>query len=64
MAEVEAGVYIASCSTASEHKSDMIGFACFKGHTGSSEEDRRATGKRVSGREEYQKEAEAISQWR
>lgn len=63
MAEVEAGVYIASCSTASEHKSDVIGFACFKGHAGSSE-DRRAMGKRVSGREEYQEEADAISQWR
>lgn len=53
MNEVEAGVYIVSCSTASEHKSDVIGFACFKGHTGSGEEDRRAMGKRVSGREEY-----------
>lgn len=43
---------------------DVIGFACFKGRTGSSEEDRPALGKRVSGREEYQEEADAISQWR
>lgn len=43
---------------------DVIGFACFKGHTGGSEEDRRAMGKRVSGCEEYQEEADEISQWR
>lgn len=35
MEEVEAGVYIVSCSTIAECKSGTIGFACLTGHFGS-----------------------------